>query len=93
VCSRGASTVTTKCPFCLEDLELQNGVFPYHDHPKPTRRICSGAKKTPEDALEEFVGAMFTIARELFDLGTEALAATPGITVTDVPFMVGDEDE
>jgi hypothetical protein len=52
--SRGASPVTYKCPYCLDDLELIEGVFPYHDHPKPCRRICTGAQKTPDQALEEF---------------------------------------
>jgi len=52
--SRGASAVISKCPYCLADLVLKDGVLPYHDYPKPTRRICSGAKKTPEAAEAEF---------------------------------------
>lgn len=90
----GVSTMNTeKCPYCLADLELREGVFPYHDYPKPTRRVCSSSKKTPEVALSEFKEWTVAVARELYDRDIAALAATPGITVIDVPFMVGDEDE
>ena len=56
--------LTHKCPYCLADLELSEGEFPYHDHPKPTRRICSGAKKTPTQALDEFKSWIRAAAKE-----------------------------
>jgi hypothetical protein len=84
--------MTSKCPYCLEDLVLVEGVYPYHDYPKPTRRVCSSAQKTPEEALEEFRAWTVVLSKELFDLDTEALKAAPGITVQDVSFDVIDED-
>ena len=87
------STMTHKCPYCLANLELLDGVFPYHDQPKPCRRVCTGAQKTPDQALSEFKEWMAAVARSLYDLDTAALDATPGITVMDVPFAVGEEDE
>lgn len=35
------------CPHCHRELELRDGVFPYHDFPPGCRALCPMSKKSP----------------------------------------------
>ena len=38
------------CPHCGEEVGVKNGLTPYHDWPKPTRKVCPGSKQVPRNA-------------------------------------------
>lgn len=44
------------CPHCGELFmwkELQMGLIPRHDFPKPCRSVCPGSKQTPRDPKDK----------------------------------------
>ncbi len=38
------------CPRCGEVVVLKDNLTPYHDWPKPARRVCPGSKQIPRCA-------------------------------------------
>jgi hypothetical protein len=51
--STGPTEILKRCPHCKQLLRLdRDGTFPYHDFPKPTRRLCYGSKQKPDPTEE-----------------------------------------
>lgn len=38
------------CPHCGEIVTTSDGITPYHDWPKPMRKVCPGSKQIPRCA-------------------------------------------